>query len=177
MIKKILIGIGVLFLILLAYAAMQPADYVIQREISINAKPEVIFPYLSGTKKNDEWMPWKDSDPSVKATYSGPDDGVGSISSWESTGQMGVGSAEITEVILNQKVIAKITYTKPMAFTQISEFLLIPNGDQTTMRWTVNGQNSFVSRVVCLFMNMDKYVGGEFLKGLNKLKNLVENKN
>ena len=28
------------------------------------------------------WMPWSESDPNVKTTYSGPEEGVGSTSSW-----------------------------------------------------------------------------------------------
>jgi hypothetical protein len=65
---------------------------------------------------------------------------------------------------------------KPMAFTQRSEFLIIPKGEMSIMRWTVTGENGFMGRLVSLFMNMDKYVGDEFLKGLNKLKNIIEKK-
>jgi hypothetical protein len=36
------------------------------------------------------------------------------------------------------------------------------------------GKNNFIGRAVCLFMDMDKMVGGEFEKGLNQLKSIVE---
>lgn len=176
MVKKIL-SVVVLFVVaLLGYVAMKPADYFIKRELVINARSEVIFPYIVSMKKADEWMPWKESDPKVQNVYSGPDVGVGATSSWESSGSMGTGKAEVVEVIPNQKVKTKITYTKPMVFTQDSEFILTPNGDTTTMAWTVSGQSPFIARLMCTlsFRNMDDFVGGEFEKGLNKLKAMVE---
>jgi hypothetical protein len=36
------------------------------------------------------------------------------------------------------------------------------------------GQNNFVARAICLFMNQDKMVGGYFEKGLENLKAVVE---
>jgi hypothetical protein len=36
------------------------------------------------------------------------------------------------------------------------------------------GKNGFVERAICLFMNMDDMVGGDFEKGLANLKSIVE---
>ena len=36
------------------------------------------------------------------------------------------------------------------------------------------GKNNFVARAVCLFMSMDKMVGGEFEKGLAQMKAIAE---
>jgi hypothetical protein len=124
------------------------------------------------------WMPWKETDPKVQMTYSGPEEGVGSISSWESPGQMGTGKAEVVGVVANQSVKTKITYTKPMQMSQDSEFVLTPVGETTQMTWKVSGKQPFIGRLMCTltFMNMDQYVGGMFEKGLNKLKTLAETK-
>lgn len=176
MIKKILAGLGFVLLVFIVLAALKPEDYVIKREILINAKPESIYPYLVNTQKADEWMPWKEIDPQVKSTYSGPQEGVGSISSWDSPGQMGTGKAEVIDAIPNQSVKTKITYTKPMEMTQDSEFALTPSGEGTVMTWTVTGKQPFISRLMCtlMFLNMDKYVGGMFEKGLSTLKKMTE---
>ena len=48
--------------------------------------------------------------------------------------------------------------------------------DGTLVRWSVTGHNSFIGRIACLFMNMDKIVGDEFEKGLDKLKLFTEGK-
>jgi uncharacterized protein YndB with AHSA1/START domain len=175
-IKKILAGVGLLLAVFVVISALKPEEYLIKREIVINAKPEAIYPYLNNTKNADRWMPWKEIDPQVKSTYSGPEEGVGSISSWDSPGQMGTGKAEVTEAIPNQSVKTKITYTKPMEMSQDSEFILTPNGDSTKMTWIVIGKQPFIARLMCtlMFMNMDKYVGGMFERGLAQLKTMAE---
>jgi hypothetical protein len=38
----------------------------------------------------------------------------------------------------------------------------------------MTGRNTFMSKVMCLFMNMDKLVGRDFEKGLGALKQIVE---
>lgn len=174
MLKKILLGVIVVIAGFLVYVAVQPADYLIAREVVINAKPESIFSHLNNSKKLNAWMPWADSDPNVKMNYSGPTDGIGATTSWESTGSMGVGRAVIIQSIANQNVKTQITYEKPMVMEQVSDMTLTAKNGGTAVKWSVVGKNSFMGRLFCTFMNMDKMVGGEFEKGLNKLKNIVE---
>ena len=38
----------------------------------------------------------------------------------------------------------------------------------------MTGRNNFMSKAFCLFMNMDKMVGGDFEKGLANMKSVVE---
>jgi uncharacterized protein YndB with AHSA1/START domain len=40
--------------------------------------------------------------------------------------------------------------------------------------WSLAGNNNFISKAVCLFMDMDKMVGGDFEKGLADLKSVAE---
>ena len=176
MIKKILAGLGILLAVFVIIASLKPEDYLIKRDVTINAKPEVIYPFLVSAKNADSWMPWKEIDSQVQITYSGPAEGVGSISSWESPGQMGTGKAEVVGAIPSQLVKTKITYTKPMEMNQDSEFALTPQGESTLMTWTVSGKQPFFARLMCtlMFMNMDKYVGGMFERGLAQLKTMVE---
>lgn len=178
MLKKVFAGLGFILLIFIIVAALKPEDYLIKRDILIKSSPEVIFAYLVNAKNADQWMPWKETDPQVKMSYSGPDEGVGSTSSWESPGQMGTGKAEVYEVLPNRSVKTKISYSKPMQMTQDSEFTITPQGDSTLMTWSVSGKQPFFARLMCtlMFMNMDKYVGGMFEKGLIQLKTITEGK-
>jgi uncharacterized protein YndB with AHSA1/START domain len=178
MIKKIILVLGMILVVLIVIAFLKPEEYQIKREVIIDVKPEAVFPYLISMKKADQWMPWKEIDPKVETSYEGPEEGVGSISSWNSPGSMGTGKAEVIAVTENQLVKTKITYTKPMQMSQDSEFILTPIGETTQMTWIVRGKQPFFARLMCviLFMNMDKYVGGMFEKGLNNLKLSVERK-
>ncbi len=174
MIKKTTICLLLVIGLLSSYVALQPVKFIISRELKMNATPDQIFPFLNSSQKANDWMPWKDSDPSVRMTYSGPAEGVGSISTWEGDGQMGTGKAEVIESIPGKSVKTQLTYTKPMEMSQLAEISLAPQTDGTLVRWSVTGENNFIGRFFCLFMNMDKMVGGEFEKGLAKLKSIVE---
>lgn len=174
MLIKILIVVIVIIGGFFAYVAVKPSAYNISREVVISATPETLFPFINNSKKMNDWMPWQESDPGVKIHYTGPDEGVGSKSSWDSTGKMGVGTAVVVESNPVRSVKTRITYTKPMEMSQLSEMSLTPVEEGTKVKWSVDGHNGFIFRLVGVFVNVDKMVGGEFEKGLAKLKNTVE---
>ncbi len=171
---NIFMVLGILVAGLLVYAALKPSGMFISRELLVKATPQAIFPFLNHSRKANDWMPWAQIDPKVKMSYTGPEEGVGSVSSWESSGQMGVGKAEVIESVTNQRVKTQLTYTKPMAMSQLAELSLNPTPDGTVVRWSVSGNTPFIGRVFCIFMSMDKMVGGQFEKGLTNLKVMVE---
>jgi len=174
MLKKISLSLALILILFLAYVGMQSPKYEISRQIKIGASAEKIFPYLNNSKLAERWGPWLEVDPGAKMNYSGPEEGVGSRSDWDSGGQLGTGSATITESLPNERVGIKLEYTKPMVMSQYSEYIVQSSGGETTVIWKVRGENSFVGRMMCVFMNMDKHVGGMFEKGLANLKTLVE---
>ncbi len=174
MVKKIAAGLGGVLLLLIVYAALKSPDYKVMREITINAPAQKIFPYLNNSKMAEKWGPWLETDPGAKMVYSGPDAGVGSRTSWDSKGQLGTGSATITESVPNERVLIRLEYTKPMEMIQDSVYAIRPIGNQSIVSWSVTGKNSFMGRFMCMFFDMDKMVGSMFEKGLKNLKGLME---
>lgn len=174
MVLKILGGIAGVIVLIIAYAAFQPAAYEVSRSIDIQAMPEAIFPWVNNSRKSMEWMPWSAMDPKMTMTYSGPEEGVGAVSSWDSPGQMGAGSATIVESTANTSVKTKLIYTKPFKGEQDAEITIAPAGVMTKVTWTVRGENNLIGRVMCLFMNMQKMIGDSFSKGLGNLKAKAE---
>lgn len=174
MVKKIIIAFVAVIAFICIFAMTRPSEMFVVREATINASPEAIFPYINSAKKCEEWMVWKDMDPKAIPTYSGPDEGVGSTSSWDSPGQMGTGQAVVVESIQNQSVKTQLSYTKPMKMEQLSEITLSASPNGTVVRWSVTGRNNFLCKVMGIFMNVDKMVGGMFEKGLANLKMKVE---
>ena len=57
---------------------------------------------------------------------------------------------------------------------QTAEISLRPSGDHSIVKWSVTGHSQFIGRFMCIFMNMDKMVGGSFEQGLAKLKVIAE---
>lgn len=176
MLKKILLGIALVIAGFLIYVSTLPSQMHVVREIIVNASPAVIFPHINNSKMADDWMPWKDSDPGVVITYSGPEAGVGSKSNWNSSGQMGTGEALVVESIPNQTVKTQLTYTKPFQMSQLAEITLSPAAGGTKISWSVSGTSGYFFKLMGVFMDCDKMIDGEFEKGLAKLKARVEAK-
>ena len=174
MLLNILAIAAIIIASFIIYVAMKPSEMVISRELLMNATPANLFPYLNNSKKMNDWMPWADEDPGVQMIYSGPAEGVGSTSSWDSKGKMGTGNAVIVESVINRSVKTQLTYQKPMQMSQLAEMTLTPSTNGTIVSWSVTGEHKFIGRLFCVFVNMDKMVGGNFEKGLAKLKTLVE---
>ena len=59
-------------------------------------------------------------------------------------------------------------------YTCVAEFTFKPEGDRTVVAWNMVGQNGFIAKAVHLFMDMDKMIGGNFEKGLARMKSVVE---
>ena len=174
MIKKIVLVVVAVLVALFVYAGLKSPDYMVQRQVTINAPAGKVFPYLNNMKLAEQWGPWKEMDPATKMTLSGPDAGVGAKSSWAGGTEMGTGSATIVESVPDSKVGLRLEYTEPMSMVQNAEYLLQSTGAESTVTWKVSGQNNFVARLMCLFVDMDKMVGGMFEKGLAKLKSVAE---
>lgn len=174
MLKKIFIGLGLIFACLLIVAALKPSHFRVSREIMVYASPEAIFPFVNEPRKVDEWSPWTEMDPTVKMEYSGPAGGIGAVASWKDAKQMGTGSATVVESVPGKLVKTKLVYTKPFNMEQMAQFDLEPSPEGTLVRWSVEGESNFVGRFFCLFKDMEKMIGGTFDKGLAKLRVKVE---
>ena len=175
MFKKISLVLGVLVAGVLIFTAFKSDEMYVSREMVILASPEALFPYINNTQKSYEWMPWAEGDSGIEIKYSGPLEGIGAKASWNGK-QMGVGTSEVVESIANKVVKTKLEYTKPFEMSQFAEISLTQSTGSTLVKWSVSGHKNYFFRLMGLFMNCDKMIGGEFEKGLNKLKLLTENK-
>ena len=80
----------------------------------------------------------------------------------------------ITESHPSDPIGIKLEFLRPFQATNTAQFTFKPEGNQTAVTWSMEGQNNFIAKAVCLFMNMDKMVGGQFEQGLAQMKSLVE---
>jgi hypothetical protein len=68
----------------------------------------------------------------------------------------------------------RLEFFKPMAAVNTTEFRFQPIGESTAVTWTMAGQNTFLSKAISLFVDMDRMVGGMFDQGLTQMKAIVE---
>lgn len=172
--KIIGIGAAVVILAFLVVVALQPSDYSVTRSATITAPPSVIFPHVNELKKWAAWNPWEKIDPQMKLTYSGPDAGVGASYAWVGNSEVGEGKMTITGSKPNESVQLKLEFFKPMAGVSDAEFTFKPRDKQTEVTWSMTGKNNFIGKAFCLFMSMDKMIGGQFEQGLASLKSIAE---
>jgi hypothetical protein len=175
MIKKLLIGLVLVIGVVFVLALLQPPETTTSREILIAVPEAELFPYINNAKKSYDWMPWAENDPGVKVIFSGPEDGVGAMSSWSGK-EMGVGTSEVIDSIPNRSVKTRLVYTKPFEMSQLAEVSLTPSNGGTLVKWSVSGRSNFFFRFLGVFIDCDEMIGGEFDKGLKKLKSLAEHK-
>ncbi len=122
----------------------------------------------------EAWSPWAKLDPAAKATFEGPSTGTGAIFKWAGNKEVGEGSMTITESRPSDLIRIKLEFLRPFEATNSAEFTFKPEGNRTAVTWSMEGKNNFIAKAVCLFMNMDKMVGGQFEQGLAQMKAVVE---
>jgi uncharacterized protein YndB with AHSA1/START domain len=174
MFKKIIIIVVVLIAAVLGYAAMQPDTFEIRRTTNIQASPEQIFPLLNDLQQAQAWSPYEKKDPAMQRRFSGAESGKGSVYEFEGNKEVGSGRLEILESIPPAKVTISLDMYEPFAGSNTVEYILEPKDSGTDVTWAMHGAAPFISKVICLFMDMDQMVGKDFEAGLASLKSLVE---
>lgn len=176
--KRILLGIaavvGVAVIIILALALRQPDDFRVERQIAIAAPANAIYPNLDDFHRWAAWSPWEKIEPGMKKTYSGPASGTGSKYAWEGK-EVGVGNMTVTDSKPNQQLQIRLEFTKPFEAVNDTMFELKPHNADTQVNWVMTGKNNFVSKIMCVFADMDSMIGKDFESGLNALKQVSEN--
>ncbi|GAC1369319.1 MAG: SRPBCC family protein [Aquirhabdus sp.] len=159
---------------ILAYAATRPNHFRIQRSTIIQAPPEKVFPFIHDFHQWQAWSPWENIDPTMQRTYSGTQQGVGTIYAWEGKGKVGAGRMEITSTNPHSEIIIRLDFLKPFEAHNTAEFTLTPQGQNTELTWVMHGPSPYISKLMGVFFNMDRMIGKDFEKGLNNIKYIAE---
>ena len=160
----------VLIAAVLIFAATRPGTLHIQRSIVIGASPQKLFPLLDDFHNWTRWAPQDLGDSTMTRTYSGAARGAGAASEWDSRGSAGKGRMEITESAEFTKVSVKVHFIRSFEAHNLNTFVLEPAGTTTRITWTMEGANPYISKVLSIFVNMDRMMGKHFETGLENLK-------
>jgi uncharacterized protein YndB with AHSA1/START domain len=178
MIKKMLLTVVALVAVLvvgvLGLAATKPDTFAVERSATIKASPETLYALLSDFHQWESWSPWDKLDPAMKRTYEGAANGMGAVYAWEGNDKAGKGRMEITEATAPSKVVIKLDFLVPFESHNVTEFTLTPEGDAQKLTWKMSGPQPFVSKIMCVFMDMDAMIGKDFETGLAGLKAIAE---
>lgn len=172
------IGLGLLVVIVAfsAYVATREGKFVYVRSDVIQASKERIFPFISDLRLGGQWSPYEQMDPKMKKTYLGEDGQVGSKMVFESKAG-GSGSIELLKIVPNESVELRLLMTSPIPADHIVEYKLTPEGQGTRFTWTMSGDGGFFGKLMNVFIDCEKMVGGQFSQGIANLKSLMEKQN
>lgn len=160
--------------IVLILAAAKPNTFSVQRETTVKAPPERIFPLINDFHQWVTWSPYEHKDPAMRRNYSGAASGKGAVYAWDGNKNVGAGRMEILDSSVPAKIIIKLDFLKPFEGHNTAEFTMLPQGDVTTLTWLMHGPAPCMSRVMQVFMNMDHMIGKDFEVGLANLKKFTE---
>jgi uncharacterized protein YndB with AHSA1/START domain len=174
MLSGVVIVILVVIAAILLIAAIRPSAFEVKRSIAINASPERVFPLIDDFNAWRTWSPYETKDPNMQRAFSGSPSGTGAVYAWDGHSQVGKGSLEIVESVPPSRVAIKLDMVKPIEGHNVVNFTLKPQGEGTLVTWAMRGSYPFISRLIGLFMNMDRMIGGDFETGLANLKTVAE---
>lgn len=160
--------------VILVLAAMKPDNFVVQRSLTIKSPPEKIYPLIADFHRWTQWSPYEKLDPALQRTYSGADSSKGAIYEWSGNKKAGKGRMEITAANEPNDIVIQLDFIEPFAARNTAEFTLAPNGDSTTVTWSMRGSSPFIAKIMQVFCNMDKMVGPDFKTGLANLQTIAE---
>src|SRR5215510_1632474 len=123
-------AILVIIICVLAFAAMKPARFNVQRSITVHAVPEKVFELIDDLRRWPEWSANEPDDSTVRRRYSGASAGKGAVCEWEGTGRAGKGRLEIIESSPN-RIRLQADWAKPFAARNINIFSLESQGNTT----------------------------------------------
>ena len=176
MLKKIFLALAAVVAAILVVGAFQSNSYRVERSLTIAAPAADLFAQVNDFHKTQAWSPWMKLDPAAKYTFEGPASGVGAVNAWAGNSEVGEGRQTIIESRPNELIRMKLEFFKPMAGEATAEFRFKPEGQGTTVTWSMSGAKNYLSKVMCMFLSMDKMIGGPFEQGLANLKTLTEPK-
>ncbi len=174
MLKKIVLALLVVVAGILLFAATKPDTFHVERTATIDAPPDRVYALISDFHQWTRWSPWEELDPAMSRTHSGAPQGGGAVYEWSGNSDVGKGRMEITRADVPSRVTIALDFLDPWEAHNVAGFRLTPHDNATIVTWTMDGPSPYMAKVMNVFVSMDRLVGGDFERGLAKMKTVAE---
>ena len=169
--KRLIVRLFKLFLLLIVavcgYAGFSSSHYRIERTHTILAPATSVWPCVNDLSMWEQWSPWRAHDSTVVNTYEGPASGTGAVMKWTSE-HSGSGSVKIEDV-LPQAYVRYVIYFVDWNSSAHGEFVFRSEGADTKLTWAMEGDRSFLERLVWTVFQVEKAIGKDFEYGLERM--------
>jgi len=174
--KRLILLVLVLVAALVGIGYVLPDSAHVERTARVDAPPEAVFPYVNNLKRFTEWSPWAAKDPDMTQTFQGPEAGIGAQLYWESdVPEVGSGSTLIVESNPPKRVVNRLELpdlSNATYYFEIDEIDETDDGSRVTWGFDTEFRGNLIGRYFGLMM--DRWIGAEYERGLENLKQLVE---
>lgn len=174
MLKKILIGLGILIVAVLLIGFIMPSKIEVSKSITIDAPAAYVFDEINDLEKNPEWSYWNSIYDDMTVSYGDIKAGVGATSEWDGP-ESGKGKMTITESIPNESIKIDLNFMEQG--TAEAWYTFEPEGEGTKLTTgfsTDFGMNPIGRIMGAMFVKSE--MEKSFDHNLNKLKEIAEAK-
>ncbi len=144
------------------------SSFEIRRSTTVAADPERVQALVDDLRAWQAWSPWEGLDAELEREYTGPAAGTGAAYAWKGNRKAGQGRMEVRRSEPGRTEMG-LEFLKPFKARNDLVFLFEPSGEGTEVTWIMTGERSGVSGVVGRVMQMDKMIGRDFERGLERL--------
>lgn len=154
-------------------------EFEVVRRVRVAAEPARVRALVEDLAAWQRWSPWEGLDPDLRRTYGGPAAGVGATYAWAGNRKAGEGSIEVIGST-PEEVTMTLTFLKPFKAENRVVFELRPDVDVATgapvtdVAWRMSGRSTGLAGLVGRLVPMDRLVGGDFERGLARLRAAAE---
>ena len=168
----LLLGLIALFLIV---AAIAGTAWSYEQSIQIAAPPDRVWQNVGSLHAINQWNPWMGLDPNMQVKYVGVDGKPDAAFSWDSpVKNVGAGTQIILRVRPQSELATRVDFLRPFKSVGYADFKVIPDDSKTRVSWSIRSKMPYPVNIVKVFGGIQRNMGRDFGKGLNKLKSLCE---
>lgn len=173
--KIVLLAILAMILLFLVLALLVPNEFQVEESIIINVPKSKTLNYMADFNNYHEWNPWQDRDAEIKVIIAGSSGEVGSTYRWSGNKDAGKGIMEIRSITNNQ-VDIDLRFIEPWETESFTQYRFEVTEGGTRVYWSMKGSMPYPMNIMNLFSVMDNAIAKEYRKGLEAVKDILENR-
>ncbi len=174
LIRRIVYSVILIAVALAVVGFLLPSAFSVKRSVVIKADKEQVHELVGDLKQWPVWAPWTEIDPTIKTTYGEKTTGVGAHQSWK--GDSGTGELTFTSADPDTGVLFDLSFEEGKYKSTGGLTYATAKEGGVEVSWTMQGDAgmNLINRYMGLLM--DRMVGKDFERGLEKLKTKAEGK-
>ncbi len=145
---------------------------VVKRRKVIRVSPSELYRILSDFHLFVKWNPWSEKDPALEQHFEGTPGETGHAYRWKGNRKVGQGSMTMLAFRPNEAIDMRLDFTG--RGSSKCSWQLQETAEGTEVRWIMESDMGKVPASRLFGPMMDKFVGTDFEKGLEKLKDYAE---